>query len=174
MAVTTTTYSTDRSIATTQWGTNLASTEFATSAIFDNTSDNFNDLLVGGEIAAATATGTLAVGDTFDIYIGALYDKDTTTTAGGGIGTSLDPGTPAEEVADTGFVLANLILFKSVAVKSATPDGTYDLVFNPQGCAQFFGGVLPQKIYFMLHNNSGATLGAGSLLNAVGITYTTT
>ena len=92
MAVTNITYAADAAITISQWGTNLAAGEWATSAIFDNTSNVYMDVLVGGEIAASTGTGTLAAGETFDIYIGALYDKDTTTTAGGGIGTQLDPG----------------------------------------------------------------------------------
>ena len=86
----------------------------------------------------------------------------------------MDPGTPAEEVADTDFVLANLILFKSIALHSTAPNAALGYQFNPQGCAAYFNGVLPQKIYFLLHNNTSGTLTAGSALNAVGITYTTT
>ena len=85
----------------------------------------------------------------------------------------MDPGTPAEEVADTDFVLANLILFKSISLHSTTPAAALGYQFNPQGCAAFFNGVLPQKIYFLLHNNTGGALVTGSALNSVGITYTT-
>ena len=158
-------------IAVTLWSTGLAGGEFATSAIFDNTSTNYIDLLVGGIIELDATTPLL--GETLDIYIGALYDEATTTTAGGGIDALLDPGTPAEEVADVDFVLANLILFKSVSVEATTPAVAQGYVFNPTACAQFFGGILPQKIYFMLHNNTGGTLAAGSVLNSVGITYVT-
>jgi len=170
--VTNITYSADAEIATTIWTTTLAGGEWGTSAIFDNTSTLYVDLLVGGEIAAAATT--IAAGESFDIYIGALYDKDTTTTAGGGIGALLDPGTPAEEVEDTDFVKANLILFTSISPEATTPDTTQDYVFNPKACAQFFSGVLPQKIFFLLHNNTGSALATGSILNSVGITYTHT
>ncbi len=172
MAVINVTYSADAAIAVTQWGTSLATQEWAASAIFDNTGTLYVDLLVGGIIEGDTATGVIAVGETFDIYVGALYDKDTTTTAGGGIDALLDPGTPAEEVEDVDFVKANLILFTSVAVEATAPDADQGYVFNPKGVAQFFGGVLPQKIFFVLHNNTGASLGAASALNSVGITYT--
>lgn len=171
MAVTNITYSADAAIAVTLWSTGLAGGQFATSAIFDNTSTLYMDLLVGG-IIELDATTPL-VGETLDIYIGALYDKDTNTTPGGGIDSLMDPGTPAEEIADTDFVLANLIHFKSISLEITTPATAQGYQFNPQACAQFFGGVLPQKIYFMLHNNTSGTLATGSALNSVGITYTT-
>lgn len=171
MAVTNITYSADASIAVTQWDTGLAPGESATSAIFDNTSTVYVDLLVGGIIELGATTPL--VGETLDIYIGALYDKDTTSTPGGGIDSLMDPGTPAEEVEDTDFVRANLILFKSVALEITTPATAQGYQFNPTACAQFFGGIMPQKIYFLLHNNTGGTLVTGSALNSVGITYTT-
>ena len=164
-------YSADAAIAVTLWSTGLAAGQSATSAIFDNTSTLYMDLLVGG-IIELDATTPVA-GDSLDIYIGALYDKDTTTTPGGGIDSLMDPGTPAEETEDTDFVLANMILFKSVRLEATIPATAQGYQFNPQGCAQFFGGVMPQKIYFMLHNNTAGTLAAGSALNSVGITYTT-
>ena len=171
MSVTNITYSDDAAIAVTAWTTTLAGGEKATSAIFDNTSTLYMDLLVGGIIELGATT--VSAGDSLDIYIGALYDKDTTSTPGGGIDSLMDPGTPAEEVEDTDFVLANLILFKSIQVELLTPNTAQGYQFNPQGCAQYFGGIMPQKIYFLLHNNTGAALIAGSALNGVGITYTT-
>ena len=171
MAETKITYAADAAIAVTQWGTGLTSGQFATSAIFDNTSTLYLDVLVGG-IIELDATTPL-VNETLDIYVGALYDKDTTSTPGGGIDSLMDPGTPAEEVEDTDFVLANLILFSSISLEATTPATAQGYQFNPKGVAQFFGGVLPQKIYFMLHNNTSGAIAAGSALNAVGITYTT-
>ena len=171
MAETKITYAADAAIAVTNWSTGLAAGEWATSAIFDNTSSLYMDVLVGG-ILELDATTPL-VGESLDIYIGALYDKDTTTTPGGGIDSLMDPGTPAEEVEDTDFVKANLILFKSVRLEETVPATAQGYQFNPQAVAQFFGGVLPQKIFFMLHNNTSGTCAAGAALNAVGITYTT-
>lgn len=171
MATTNIAYSADAAIAVTQWGTGLAAGQWATSAIFDNTSTLYMDLLVGGIIELDATTPVL--GDTLDIYVGALYDKDTTTTPGGGIDSLMDPGTPAEEVEDVDFVKANLILFKSVSVEATTPAVAQGYQFNPVAVAQFFGGTLPQKIYFLLHNNTAGTLAAGSALNSVGVTYVT-
>lgn len=171
MAVTNITYSADTSIAVTAWGTSLLAGEKATSAIFDNTSTLYVDALVGG-IIELDATTPVA-GETLDIYVGALYDKDVTSTPGGGIDSLMDPGTPAEEVADTDFVLANLILFKSIALEATTPATAQGYQFNPTAVAQFFGGNMPQKIYFLLHNNTSGAIAAGSALNLVGITYTT-
>ena len=166
------TYSADNAIAVTQWSTGLATGQFATSAIFDNTSLLYVDALVGG-IIELDATTPLA-GETLDIYIGALYDKDVTSTPGGGIDSLMDPGTPAEEVEDQDFVLSNLILFKSIGLEAAVPATAQGYQFNPTAVAQFFGGIMPQKVFFMLHNNTSGTLAAGSALNLVGITYTTT
>lgn len=171
MAETKITYSSDVAITISLWSTGLAAGQFATSSIVDNTTNLYVDMLVGGLIELDATTPV--AGDTLDIYIGALYDKDTLTTPGGGIDSLMDIGTPAEEAEDTDFVKANLILFKSVSVEATTPATAQSYAFNPQGCAAFFNGILPQKIYFLLHNNTAGTLATGSALNSVGITYTT-
>ena len=155
MAETKITYGADVAVGVTAWSTSVTAGLTANSAIVDNTANLFMDLLVGGIIELGATTPV--IGNSLDIYIGALYDKDTTTTPGGGIDSLMDPGTPAEEVAETDFVRANLILFKSVNVEATTPATAQGYQFNPQGCAQFFGGVLPQKIYFLLHNNTAGT-----------------
>lgn len=170
MTTTNIAYSADTAIAVSIWTTSLASGEWGTSAIFDNTSLKYVDALVGGIIELSATTPV--AGDTMDIYIGALYDKDTTTTGTGGIDAVMDPGTPAEEVEDTGFVKNNLILFASVSVEETTPATAQGYNFGPKSVAQFFGGVMPQKIFFLLHNNTAAALATGSAINLVGITYT--
>ena len=83
MAVTSITYSADAAIAVTAWDTGLTTGLSATSAIFDNTTTKYMDLLVGGIIELGATTPV--VGDSLDIYVGALYDKDVTSTPGGGI-----------------------------------------------------------------------------------------
>jgi hypothetical protein len=171
MAVTKIKYGADVPVAVTAWDTSLTTGLSATSAIVDNTSNLFMDLLVGGIIELGATTPV--VGNTLDIYIGALYDKDTTTTPGGGIDSLMDVGTPAIETEDVDFVRSNLILFKSIGIELAVPATAQGYQFSPQGCAQFFGGILPQKIFFLLHNNTAGTLVAGSALNSVGITYET-
>lgn len=171
MSITKVKYTDRGQIAIALWSTGLAPTEFATSDIYDNTVNLDMDLLVGGLIELGATTPIL--GDTLDIYVGALYEKDTTSTPGGGIDSLMDPGTPAEVVADVDFVKANLILFKSVSVEATTPAVAQSYAFNPTAVAQFFGGILPEKIYFLLHNNTAGTLVAGSALEAVGISYET-
>ena len=171
MAVTKITYTDRGQLAVTQWGTALDSGDWATSAIHDNTSNLDIDILVGGLIELGN--GTPVAGDTLDIYVGALYEKGASSTPGGGIDSLMDVGTPAEEVEDTDFVKANLILFQSVSVEATTPATLQSYAFNPMGVAQFFGGILPEKIFFMLHMNTAGNLIAGSALEVVGITYTT-
>jgi len=171
MAVTKITYTDRGQLAVTVWDTALDATQWATSAIHDNTSNLDVDVLVGGLIELGD--GTPVVGDTLDIYVGALYEKGTTSTPGGGIDSLMDPGTPAEEVEDVDFVKSNLILFTSIGIELAAPSTLQSYAFNPKGVAQYFGGILPEKIFFMLHMNTAANLITGSALEVVGITYTT-
>jgi len=169
MAETKITYSADAALAVTEWDTTLAAGEFATSAIFDNTSTLYMDVLIGG-ILELDAT-TPVVGETLDVYISAAYDKDTATTMTGGIDALFDAAT--EEVEDTAFVKANLILVKSVSLEGTTPATAQGYNWGPIGVAQFFGGVMPQKFMLTLHNNTSGTCAAGPVVNTVGITYTT-
>ncbi len=170
MAVTTITYATDEAIAVTEWDATLAAGQYATSAIFDNTTNNYVDVLLGG-ILELDATTPVA-GDTMDIYISGNYDVDTATDMTGGIDALFDAAT--EEVVDTAFVAANLILLASVAVEATTPATAQGYHWGPIGVAQYFGGVMPQKFMLTLHNNSAGTMAAGPDVNAVGITYTST
>jgi len=169
MAVTKITYSADAAIAVTEWDTTLAAGQYATSAIVDNTSNLYVDMLVGG-ILELDAT-TPVVGDTMDIYISAQYDTDTATTMTGGIDALFDAAT--EEAVDVAFVKANLILLTSVSVEATTPANAQGYNWGPIGVAQFFGGVMPQKFFLTLHNNTAGTMAAGPVVNSVGITYTT-
>lgn len=170
MAVTKVTYAADSALAVTEWDATLAGGEYATSAIYDNTSNLYMDVLVGGVLELDASTPV--VGDTMDIYIVAQYDTDTATTMTGGIDALFDAAT--EEAADTAFVKANLILFESVNVEELTPATAQGYNWGPKGVAQFFGGVVPQKWMLVLHNNTGGTMAAGPVVNTVGITYTTT
>ena len=162
-------YAADAAIAVTEWAATLAAGQFATSAIFDNTTTLYLDVLLGG-ILELDAT-TPAIGDTMDIYIVGNYDVDTVTDMTGGIDALLDAAT--EEVEDTAFVKANLILLASVSVEKTTPATAQGYHWGPIGVAQFFGGVMPQKFMLILHNNTTGTMAAGPDVNAVGITYTT-
>jgi len=170
VAVTKITYAADEAIAVTEWDTTLAAGQFATSAIFDNTSNLYIDVLVGG-ILELDATTPVA-GDTMDIYIVGNYDTDTATDMGGGIDALLDAAT--EETEDEAFVKANLTLFTSVSVEAGTPATAQGYHWGPLGVAQFFGGVMPKKFMLILHNNTAGTMAANPNVNAVGVTYTST
>lgn len=163
-------YAADSDLSVSIWTTSLAAGQWGTSGLFDNTSNLYIDALVGGVIELDASTPV--AGDSLDVYIGALYDKDTTNTATGGIDNLLDPGTPAEEVEDTDFVKNNLILFDSVSVEETTPATAQGYKFGPKGISQFFGGIMPQKFFLFLHNNTAGGIATGSAVNVVGVHYT--
>ncbi len=171
--VTTQTYATDVALAVTAWTTTLLTKESATSAIFDNESTNYMDVLIGGVIEADTVVGIIVAGDTYDIYIHGQYRSSTATDMGGGIDALL--GAAAENVIDTDWVLSNSILVKSIQVELLTPDTPQGYHWGPIGVAQFFGNVMPRKFMLNLHvNTNDAALGSGSLVNTTGITFTNT
>jgi len=168
MSVTNITYAADEAIAVTAWGTGLAPGQYASSAMFDNTTNKYLDVLIGGllELGATTPVA----GDTLDIYVAGNYQTATATDVGGGIDALFDAAT--EEVADTAFNPLNLIFLGSVAVEATTPATAQGYHFGPLSIAQAFGGIMPQKFMLVLHNNTAGTMAAGSNVNAVGITYT--
>ncbi len=171
MAETKVKFAADVAIVVANWSTGLADGESALSAVIDNSVNLFLDALVGGKLAASTLTGgPIVAGDSLDVYVLAQY-SDTDEDIGGAIDALLGWGN--EEAVDVAFVKANLTLLQSVQVQATAPDTTQDLHFGPIGIAQFFGGVLPKKWGLLLHNNTAATLGAGSDANYIGITYST-
>ncbi len=167
MAETKIKYGSDVALAVTEWDATLAAGEFATSAIFDNTTSLFMDVLVGGllELDASTPVA----GDTMDIYIVGQY-SGTATDMTAAIDALLNAET--EEIEDTAFVKANLILLASVSVESAVPATAQGYHWGPIGVAQLFGGIMPQRFMLILHNNTAGTMAAGPDVNTVGITYT--
>ena len=167
MAETKITYGSDVALAVTEWDATLAAGEFATSAIFDNTTSKFMDLLLGG-VLELDATTPVA-GDTLDIYIVGQYSA-TATDMTGAIDALLNAAT--EEAEDVAFVKANLQRLVTVSVEATTPATAQGYHWGPIGVAQFFGGVMPQKLMLILHNNTAGTMAAGPDVNTVGITYT--
>lgn len=167
MAETKIKYGSDVALAVTEWDTTLAAGEFATSAIFDNTTELFMDVLVGG-LLELDATTPVA-GDTMDIYVLGQY-SGTATDMTGAIDALLNAAT--EEAEDVAFVKANLILLASVSVESAAPATAQGYHWGPVGIAQFFG-IMPQRFMLILHNNTAGTMAANPDVNTVGITYTT-
>jgi len=169
MSVTKITYAADEAIAVTAWGTGLAATQWATSAIFDNTTNLYMDVMLGG-ILELDATTPVA-GDTMDIYLAVNYQTATATDMTGGIDALFDAAT--EEVVDTAFVQNNLIFLTSVSVEATTPAIAQGYHWSHSSVAEAAGGNMPQKFMLVLHNNTAGTMAAGSNVNAVGVTYTT-
>lgn len=169
MAVTTTTYATDVALAVTEWDATLAAGQYATSAIYDNTSTNYIDVLVGG-VLELDATTPVA-GDTMEIYVVGQY-SETATDMTGGIDALFDAAT--EEAADTAFVAANLILLTVVSVEATTPATAQGYHWGPVSIASAFGGIMPKRFMLVLHNNTAGTMAAGTDCNTTGITYTST
>ena len=168
MAETKITYGTEAALAVSEWDATLAAGNYATSALFDNSTTLYTDVLVGG-LVDMTGTSVVA-GDSLDIYISGQY-SDTANDMGGGIGLLFSAS--AEVSADVAFVAANLTLVKSVQVEATTPATTQGYNWGPIGGAQFFGGVMPKYFQLVLHNNTSGTCAASPNVNTVGITYTT-
>lgn len=174
MAVTKITYAADAAITASNWES-LATDDWATLPAVDNTSNLYVDVLVGGQIDLDTTTGTIAAGESFDIYVAALFDKDTASSYTGGIDTSFteNDNTLTE---DTEFNPLNLLFLTSVRVEETAPDVSQGYNWGPVSVATAFGGRMPQKWMLVGHNNTGATTTAATsttIINYVGITYTT-
>ncbi len=151
----------------------LASSDWATLPEVDNTTNLYVDVLVGGRIHFDTATGTILAADSVDIYVSAKYDKDTATSGTGGIDELFNPG-DASLTLDTEFTNLNLKLLTVVKPEAGTADIEQTYNWGPYSIAALFGGILPQKWFLVVHNNStDAVLDTGEhVVNVVGITYT--
>lgn len=158
-------YGSDVSLAVTAWSTGLAATQYATSAIFDNSASLFMDVLLGG-VLELDATTPVA-GDTMDIFILTQY-SDTAADMSGGIDALL--GAAAEQVDSTDFVKQNLTQLVSVAVESAVPATAQGYHWAASVLATL--GYMPKSFMLLLHNNTAGTLATGSDVNTIGITYT--
>jgi hypothetical protein len=158
-------YGSDVALAVTAWSTGLTTQQFATSAIFDNTTSLFEDVILGG-IIELDATTPVA-GDTLDIYIVVQY-SETTLDMSGGIDALLSAA--AEQIDSTDFVKANLKLLDSVAVESDTPATAQG--YHWDGSVVNTVGYMPKRFMLLLHNNTAGTLATGSDVNTVGITHT--
>jgi len=160
-------YDTDAALAVTEWDTTLATTQFATSAIFDNRTTLYVDVSIGGIVQLDDTTPV--AGDTMDIYIVGQYSA-TATDMTGGIDALFDAAT--EEAVDVAFVKANMPLLVSVAVEAGTPATAQGYHWGPLSVAAAFGGMMPEQFMLVLHNNTAGTMAASPDVNTIGITYT--
>jgi len=141
---------------------------FRSSAVYDNSTLKHPDVELGGMIGSL-GTSWVA-GDSADIYLLPQY-SDTNTDIGGAINGDMAAG-DGLQVVDTDFVLANLILLKSVSPQATTPATNEDLHWYVGGIAQFCGGVMPKYFSVMIHNNATGSIDSGNI-NVRGIYYTT-
>jgi len=124
------------------------------SAAINNSTNLFEDALLGGTLQTGT---TPTDGGTIDIYIYASYDG-TKYTAGAS-------GSDEAYTADGEEYLLHLI--ESIVVDTTSD---IDYVFGPRSVAALFGGTMPQKWGVVIENNSGATLHATGTNNEIQFT----
>jgi len=167
MATVNVAYAAQAALTVTAWTTTLAAGEFATSAIYDNTSNLYVDVLLGGGLA--TAGTSAAAGETMDVYIVPIYNTVTDTDAQGAIGAALGAG--GEEAEDVAFVKANMKLLESVNLEVTAPTTAQTYHWGTKSVVAALGH-MPPRFMLMLHNNTGAAMAAGCDVNTIGVTYT--
>ena len=162
-------YDTDTDLPVSAWDSDLTTGLSATSALFDNSTSLYMDVMCGGFV---DFTGTSAVaGDTVDIYVVGTY-SDTSTDIGGAIDALLGPD--GIEAADTSFIRANTHLMTSISLHG-TPTTVIGYHWGPIGVAQFFGGLMPKKFMLICHANTASSLTGTTSgnVNTIGVTYKT-
>ncbi len=165
-------YASDEAIVATNWDA-LASSAWATLPEFDNTTNLYVDVLLGGRVHFDTATGTILAADAFEIYVSAKYATGTATSGTGGIDELFNPG-DASLTVDVEFNPLNMNLLTVVKPEATTADVEQTYNWGPVSIARVFGGIMPQKFFLTGYNNStDAVLDTGEMVvNAVGVHYT--
>ena len=118
------------------------------SAIIDNTSTLYEDILVSGKITVGNAGVTAGQ---IRVYAVAMLDDSTWTPP--------FDGTPSAET-----VIALVLAGHASLLAVISPDTTVDQVyyFGPKSLAALFGGVCPAKcVLFIAHNTTDALAAAG-------------
>lgn len=122
---------------------NLGNGSWRQSTAVNNTSNLYDDALVGGSVQTGTSP---TAGGTIDIYAYGQYDGSTEFTAGAS-------GTDGAYTAD-----GEESQFKRVATITVDGDSNIDYEWGPVSIAAVFGGVLPQRWGLVAENNTGVAL----------------
>lgn len=145
----------------------LGNGAWCSSALVDNQTNLFMDVLIGGSLQ----TGTVTTDGTIDLYVAGSWDGVEFT---GGV----DAGDGVITWGTTGNTTVNgesmLRFLGSINVDAN--DDNKDMVFGPFSIAAAFGGVMPLEWCIVVENNIGDTTnatGANNHLEYTGITFTT-
>lgn len=133
------------------------------SAVIDNTSNKYVDVIVGGTWTSGT---TPTANTQVLVYVGSVRD-DTPTYPDVFDGTS-----SAETLTSAGVGRGFLKLGMAIDVDSNTSNRAYSALFS---VAQLFGGVMPSKWFLFITHNTGVnsnTTAGNHVWKMTGITYT--
>jgi len=143
----------------------LGNGAWCSSALVDNQTNKFVDVLVGGSLQA----GTLSAAGRIDIYAVGSWDGVEFTAGVDAGDAAITWGTTGSTHVDGEFDLA---LLGSASTDST--DDNNDIVFGPFSIAAAFGGIMPLEWAIVIENNTGATLhatGTNNHLEYTGIEY---
>lgn len=159
MATSAISYSGWTSIAATTWTTTLAGGEIATSALVDNSSNLYQEVLISGSINFGASH---VDGDTCVLYLLSNYDDATTTDVSGGIGTAINAG-DSEQTAGTNITLRNTRLIGVVTADAASTVQHFEFKLP----------YVPRNWQIAIENtDASAALGGVATLGYRGIKYT--
>jgi len=133
------------------------------SAVIDNTSNKYVDVLVGGTWTSGT---TPTANTQVLIYVGSVRDDAPTYP------DVFDGTSSAETLTSAGVGRGFLKLGAVLDVDSNTTARVYDTVFS---VAQLFGGVMPLKWFLFITHNTGVnsnTTAGNHVWKYTGVTYT--
>ena len=134
------------------------------SAVFDNTTTKYVDVLLAGTVTVGT---TPTANTAILIYVAAIRDDAPAYH------DVLDGTTSAETITSVGVGAGFLKLAAVLSVDTNTSDRAYG--FGPVSVAQLFGGIMPNKFSLFTAHNTGVNLnatGGNHVFKTTGITYT--
>jgi hypothetical protein len=134
------------------------------SAVLDNTSNLYTDILIGGGFK--TASGSLGSNPVVNVWAAAITDG---TNYGGSNGSNTLGG------GDAAFAMpsntGNLVLLASVPINASAATE----YMEPRSLAAAFGGTTPPKVVIIVQNSTGLALdsSAGGTIYDTGVNTTT-